>query len=339
MLHLGDVPASSTLYIPFQTYGSDGHSITLTGLILADIHIYKNMSVTQRTSTSGFTLADTDGIDFDGITGIHGFSIDLSNNTDAGFFSVGGFYWVVVGGTGSPGITVDGQAVSFIAATFRIVAAEASAGVPKVDVSHIAGSAVSTSSAQLGVNVVSLSSGAITAASIAADAITAAKVADGTIDAATFAAGAINAAAIAADAITDAKVASDVTIASVTGAVGSVTGNVGGNVTGSVGSMASGGITAASLAADCITAAKIATGAIDADALAADAVDEILDEQIGDGTITMRQALRVIIAACAGKVSGGGTTTVTIRNLADSANVVVATVDSDGNRSALTVVP
>jgi hypothetical protein len=69
--------------------------------------------------------------------------------------------------------------------------------------------------------------------------------------------GAITAASIAADAITDAKVASDVTIASVTGAVGSVTGNVGGNVTGSVGSVASGGITAASFGANAITAAKL----------------------------------------------------------------------------------
>lgn len=71
-----------------------------------------------------------------------------------------------------------------------------------------------------------LAAGVITATSIASDAITAAKIADGAIDAATFAAGAINAAAIAADAITDAKVASDVTIASVTGAVGSVTSGV-----------------------------------------------------------------------------------------------------------------
>jgi hypothetical protein len=49
--------------------------------------------------------------------------------------------------------------------------------------------------------------------------------------------GVVTAASIAADAITDAKVAADVTIASVTGAVGSVTGNVGGNVTGSVASV------------------------------------------------------------------------------------------------------
>jgi hypothetical protein len=69
--------------------------------------------------------------------------------------------------------------------------------------------------------------------------------------------GAIGASTLAADTITDAKVASDVTIASVTGAVGSVTGNVGGNVTGSVGSVASGGITAASFGANAITAAKL----------------------------------------------------------------------------------
>lgn len=114
---------------------------------------------------------------------------------------------------------------------------------------------------------------AITAAKIAADAITAAKIADGAIDAATFAAGAINAAAIAADAITDAKVASDVTIASVTGAVGSVAGNVGGNVVGSIGSVAAGGIAAASFAAGAIDAAAIADSAIDAATFAAGAIN------------------------------------------------------------------
>jgi hypothetical protein len=54
-----------------------------------------------------------------------------------------------------------------------------------------------------------------------------------------LAAGVITATSIAADAITDAKVASDVTIASVTGAVGSVTGNVGGSVASVVGAVGS----------------------------------------------------------------------------------------------------
>lgn len=165
-----------------------------------------------------------------------------------------------------------------------------SGGRPEVNMTHAAGTA--------------WGSGAITAASIAADAITAAKVADGTIDAATFAAGAINAAAIAADAITDAKVASDVTIASVTGAVGSVTGNVGGNVVGSVGSVtgavgsvtgnvggsvasvATGGITRASFAADTglqsvrsNTAQAGAAGTITLDA-SASATDDIYNDHL-----------------------------------------------------------
>jgi hypothetical protein len=46
-------------------------------------------------------------------------------------------------------------------------------------------------------------------------------------------------------------------VGSVTGAVGSVTGNVGGNVTGSVGSVAAGGIAAASFAANAINASKL----------------------------------------------------------------------------------
>lgn len=84
-------------------------------------------------------------------------------------------------------------------------------------------------------------------ASIANNAITSAAINDGAITNAKVADGLISAAKIAADAITDAKVAADVTIASVTGAVGSVTGNVGGNVTGSVGSVT--GLTASDVAA------------------------------------------------------------------------------------------
>lgn len=54
----------------------------------------------------------------------------------------------------------------------------------------------------------------------------------------------------------------DQVVASVSGAVGSVTGNVGGNVTGSVGSVATGGISAASFAADAIDAAALAASAV-----------------------------------------------------------------------------
>lgn len=194
MINFGPVPLGAVLPVFFSSYaGSTGASVTLTGLAVTDIEIYKGTSMTQRASDAGYTLLDTDGIDVDGTTGIHAFSIDTGDDTDAGFFASGSFYTVIVSA-----VTVDSQTVNFIAATFRVVPAETSAGVAKVDVSHFGGTAGTFSSGRPEVNTTHAAgtawgSGAITAASIAADAITAAKVADGTIDAATFASGALDA--------------------------------------------------------------------------------------------------------------------------------------------------
>lgn len=230
MINLGAVPANSTLYIPFESDNSSGASVTITGLATSDIKIYKNGSTTERSSTAGFTLLDTDGIDFDSLTGIHGFSIDLSDNTDASFYAVGSWYWVVVST-----ITVDSQTKSFIAAVFRIVAAESvagkpkvdvdawlgtaaatptTAGVPEVDVTHWLGTAAATPTVagvpevditHAGGTAITVASGIpeVKVASIAANAITATAIADGAIDAGAIAADAITAAKIAADAIAE----------------------------------------------------------------------------------------------------------------------------------------
>jgi hypothetical protein len=134
------VPAGDVLPIFFDSFaGSTGASITLTGLAVTDIEIYKDGSVTQRASDAGYTLLDTDGIDFDAITGIHGFSVDTGDNTDAGFYTVGAWFTVVVSA-----VTVDGQTVSFIAAQFRLMAAESVAAKPKVDVDAWLGTAAAT---------------------------------------------------------------------------------------------------------------------------------------------------------------------------------------------------
>ncbi len=54
--------------------------------------------------------------------------------------------------------------------------------------------------------------------------------------------------------------------------------------------------------------------------------------------LTLRQALRLIVAAEAGKVSGGGSTPVIIRNaVADDKERITATVDLNGNRTAVVV--
>jgi hypothetical protein len=116
MIHFGKVRPGSILYVPFSSYaGSTGASVTMTGLAVGDIGVYKNGSTTQRASTSGFSLLDTDGTDFDGITGVHGFSIDLADNSDAGFYVAGGSYFIAVST-----VTVDSQTVSFLAASFQI---------------------------------------------------------------------------------------------------------------------------------------------------------------------------------------------------------------------------
>lgn len=85
-----------------------------------------------------------------------------------------------------------------------------------------------------------------------------------------------------------------------------------------------------------VNVTTIATDAITAASLKADAVDEIIDEVIV-GTYTMRQILTILASAMAGKVSGGGTSTITFRGINDASDVIVATVDASGNRSALTI--
>lgn len=114
---LGLVQPGTTLYIPFHTFDSNdpSASVTLTGLATTDIEIYKDGSVTQRASDSGYALLDTDGIDFDATTGIHGISINLADNTTAGFYAAGSQYWVVIAS-----VTVDAATVNFILCTFRI---------------------------------------------------------------------------------------------------------------------------------------------------------------------------------------------------------------------------
>ena len=63
----------------------------------------------------------------------------------------------------------------------------------------------------------------------------------------------------------------------------------------------------------------------------------LLDSEDIESGLTLRQALRLVTAATAGKISGGGTATITIRNaVADGVDRVVATVDTDGNRTAIT---
>lgn len=70
--------------------------------------------------------------------------------------------------------------------------------------------------------------------------------------------------------------------------------------------------------------------------LTAAAIDAILDEAV-EGSYTLRQLLRIVSSTLAGKVSGGGTATITFRDVNDSTDRVIATVDASGNRTAITL--
>jgi len=128
------------------------------------------------------------------------------------------------------------------------------AGDVDVNIQSIAGAALNTSSAQIGVNVVNAAgtawgSGAITAAAIATGAIDADAIADNAIDAGAIATGAITNAKFAAGAIDAAAIADNAIDA---------------------GAIATGAITNAKFAAGAIDAAAVANAAIDAATFAAD---------------------------------------------------------------------
>lgn len=74
----------------------------------------------------------------------------------------------------------------------------------------------------------------------------------------------------------------------------------------------------------------------DAMALTAAAVDAVHDE-VFEGTLTLRQIIRLVLAAVAGKSSGFPAGPAVYRDNADLKARITATVDADGNRSAVTL--
>src|SRR3990167_4041674 len=138
----GALPANTVIPFIFTSHdAATGANETMSGLALADIQVYKGVSLTQRSSTAGFAFfgGDADGLDLDTFTGVNGVSIDTADNTDSGFFAAGSLYTVVLGP-----ITIDAQTVYTVLGTFRLVAAEAIAGKPKVDVDAWLGTAAAT---------------------------------------------------------------------------------------------------------------------------------------------------------------------------------------------------
>jgi hypothetical protein len=70
---------------------------------------------------------------------------------------------------------------------------------------------------------------------------------------------------------------------------------------------------------------------------ASDIAQEVWNSLSIEGGFSAGELLRIMAAALAGKVSGAAGTTVTIRDVNDTRDRIVATVDANGNRSAVTL--
>lgn len=92
------------------------------------------------------------------------------------------------------------------------------------------------------------------------------------------------------------------------------------------------------------SAMTLATDAVDADALADDAIAEIQSgistsvfSETVEGTLTLLQVLRILLAEAAGITTGSRTATLCFRDQADTKNRITGTMDTTGNRTSITL--
>lgn len=69
----------------------------------------------------------------------------------------------------------------------------------------------------------------------------------------------------------------------------------------------------------------------------AGAVADAVHDEVVDGAYTFRESTRLQNSAMWAKLSGAATTSVVIRDVSDSKDRITATVDADGNRTAITL--
>ena len=128
--YIGDFAVNSTLRYFYASNAAGGASAART--TAGAYRVYKNISTTERTSSAGIT--DFSG--FDSVTGLNAVTIDLSNNTDAGFYAAANDYVVVL-----VGAVVDGQTVNVPLFQFSIANRS-----PTVTVSSINAGAITNTS-------------------------------------------------------------------------------------------------------------------------------------------------------------------------------------------------
>ncbi|RWI60256.1 MAG: hypothetical protein EOQ93_03065 [Mesorhizobium sp.] len=227
------------------------------------------------------------------------------------------------------------------------------AGVVASNTTQIAGAAVNTASAQLGVNVVNAggtawNSGAITANTFAAGAITAAKFAANALDAVWSTTTRVLTAGtnIVLAKGTGVTGFNDLDAPGVRGALGMASANLDAQLAtlGSNDNTINSNVLAVQATANGIKAKTdnlpAAPAAVSDVPTAAANAAALLDGAAGvESGMTVRQALRLFGAALLGKASGLATSTVKFRDTNDTKDRISAQVDADGNRYSVTLDP
>ena len=310
----------TTITIPFTTHAASGALVApSSALEAADVKIFKNGSATEKTTTNGLTMTSS----FNGTVGSHMLVIDSSNDTgDVGFWVAGAVYDVFL----EPDETVDGIAVGKWVGKFGldlssalrpltlgrkldVTAANKVNGVVLVDtLTTYTGDTPQTgdSFARIGATGSGLTSLAPSATALSTVQWT--NVRAGLLD------------------NLDALITSR---------------------------LAAAGYTApdnASIAAILVDTGTTLDGKVDSIISAIAALNNVTANQVRDavfsrafsaayGGFTFDELTKLMVAVLLAKVSGMDTNSPAFRNLADNANVVVATTDADGNRSAVTLTP
>jgi hypothetical protein len=300
MNYLGDFADNSVVDIYFTTHDKDGAAVAPSSAFEnTDIRIYKNGSATQKTTVNGITMTSP----FDALVGLHLLQIDTGNDTgDVGFWAIGSEYVVVL----SPDETVDTENVIKVIGSFSIERAGASVSMLKnasyglVTLESIVSSNETDLTTLLSRLVGTILAGNHTAQSGDAYAI---------VNNGTYGNSALETLVddLETRLGTPSNLGSGATVAANLVDIEGQTDDIG---------IAGAGLTAVSFSAA--------------------AVDAILDDPV-EGTITLRQAMRVVLAYLAGRATGGGTAAPKFRDQANTKDRISMTVDGVGNRSAVTL--
>lgn len=289
MSYIGDFRLAKTFDTKFCTVTTTGAPTQLASSPV--ISAYPDNSTTQL--TAGITLT----VDFDGVTGLNNIRVVATGGN--GYATATNYQLVIT--TGTVGGT---SVVGYVPAEFSIEARSAlmpttvdrtivvdAAGLADANAVKVGptGSGTAQTARDLGASVLLAAGQKVDVDTIKTNPV----VNGGTV---TF--------------------ATNTTVANTTGAVGSVTGNVGGSVASiatngiASGAFTAGAITATAIAANAITSAKIATDAIGAAQLAADAVTEIQTAVAAGAVASVTGAVGSVTAVVSANVTKINGTTV-----------------------------